>query len=113
MKHKDLIASIYLKHGQAVAGPNLDEAIEDIDERIRQYNDNGIDRLLIFDLSDSDLEHERHMCRGTGQPFGGYQKASVCGMQTGDAQRLTVRCGCIGKGRLPEIRSRKAGIVFE
>ncbi|MCI8280464.1 MAG: bifunctional phosphoribosyl-AMP cyclohydrolase/phosphoribosyl-ATP diphosphatase HisIE [Lachnospiraceae bacterium] len=61
MKHKDLIASIYLKHGQAVAGPDLDEAIEDIDERIRQYNDNGIDRLLIFDLSDSDLEHERHL----------------------------------------------------
>ena len=61
MKHKNLVASIYIKDGRAVNGPDDPTWIEDIDARLQHYNDNGIDRLLIFDLSESDDEHEKNL----------------------------------------------------
>lgn len=61
MKQKNLVASIYIKDGRAVNGPDDLTWIEDIDARLQHYNDNGIDRLLIFDLSESDDEHEKNL----------------------------------------------------
>lgn len=61
MTHKNLVASIYIKDGKAVSGPDAKTCIEDIDARLQHYNDNGIDRLLIFDLSESDDEHEKNI----------------------------------------------------
>ena len=58
MERKNLIASIYLKDGKAVRGFNSDETIDDLAQLVKLYNDSGIDKLLIFDLSDSDAEHE-------------------------------------------------------
>ena len=58
MENKNLVASIYLKRGKAVSGFDGKEIQEDVEELVKLYNDSGIDKLLIFDLSDSDLEHE-------------------------------------------------------
>ncbi|MBR5127861.1 MAG: bifunctional phosphoribosyl-AMP cyclohydrolase/phosphoribosyl-ATP diphosphatase HisIE [Roseburia sp.] len=59
MEHKNIVATIYLKDGKAVAGLN-DHTVtyEDVIELARLYNDSGIDKIIIFDLSSDDDEHE-------------------------------------------------------
>lgn len=61
MEHKNLVASIYLRNGQAVTGPDSNEAVADVEQLLKHYNDSGIDKLLIFDLSDTDNEHEKNL----------------------------------------------------
>ena len=61
MSRKNLIASIYLKNGQAVSGFDAKTVIEDIGALVKLYNDSGIDKLLIFDLSKDDAEHEKNL----------------------------------------------------
>lgn len=61
MKQKKLVASIYLKDGQAVAGPDSGQTVGDITELARFYNDSGFDKLLIFDLSKDEKEHEKNL----------------------------------------------------
>jgi phosphoribosyl-ATP pyrophosphohydrolase/phosphoribosyl-AMP cyclohydrolase len=58
MEHKNLIATIYLKNGMAVKGKNNPEIAGDLRELAKTYNDSGVDKLYIFDLSTSDTEHE-------------------------------------------------------
>lgn len=58
MEHKNLLAAIYLKNGKAVTGLDSDEYIEDVGALVKLYNDSGIDKLLIFDLSKDDVEHD-------------------------------------------------------
>lgn len=58
MEHKNLVASIYLKNGEAVTGFDCKERISDIGQLVKLYNDSGIDKLLIFDLSEDDKEHD-------------------------------------------------------
>lgn len=52
---------MYIKNGQAVT--SLDDATVagDYREIAKLYNDSGIDKIIILDLSDSDEEHERNV----------------------------------------------------
>lgn len=64
MEQKNIVATIYLKDGQAVKGLNNFEPVEgvtDVFELARLYNDSGIDKIIIFDLSDDDEEHEKNI----------------------------------------------------
>lgn len=61
MEQKNIVATIYLKNGQAVRGRNDFTPINDVITLVRFYNDSGIDKLLIFDLSDEDEEHEKNL----------------------------------------------------
>ncbi len=58
MENKNLVASLYLKDGKAVKNAGGMESAGDMASLVKFYNDSGIDKLLIFDLSDSDVEHE-------------------------------------------------------
>ena len=61
MEHKNIVATIYIKDGMAVPGPeNLDEK-RDILDLARLYNDSGIDKIICYDLSDDDDEHEKNI----------------------------------------------------
>jgi phosphoribosyl-ATP pyrophosphohydrolase/phosphoribosyl-AMP cyclohydrolase len=61
MEHKNIVATIYLKNGQAVRSIENQEPIGDVIRLARVYNDSGIDKIMIFDLSDDDDEHERNL----------------------------------------------------
>jgi phosphoribosyl-ATP pyrophosphohydrolase/phosphoribosyl-AMP cyclohydrolase len=61
MEHKNIVATIYLKNGQAVKSMEDTEPIGDVIRLARVYNDSGIDKIMIFDLSDDDEEHERSL----------------------------------------------------
>ena len=59
MEHKNIVATIYLKDQKAVKGlSDLSVLHEDVIELARFYNDSGIDKIMILDLSDTDEEHE-------------------------------------------------------
>ncbi|MGN0142524.1 MAG: bifunctional phosphoribosyl-AMP cyclohydrolase/phosphoribosyl-ATP diphosphatase HisIE [Roseburia sp.] len=62
MDHKNIVATIYLKNGKAVKGLDDPELFyDDVIELAKLYNDNGIDKIIIFDLSEDDEEHERNI----------------------------------------------------
>jgi phosphoribosyl-ATP pyrophosphohydrolase/phosphoribosyl-AMP cyclohydrolase len=61
MEHKNIVATIYLKHGQAVKGMGEHEPVDDVIRLAKLYNDSGIDKIIVFDLSDDDEEHERNL----------------------------------------------------
>ena len=69
MEHKNLIATIYLKNGMAVKGKHDLESAGDLKELAKLYNDSGVDKLYVFDLSATDNEHEvnlhmmKELCR--------------------------------------------------
>ena len=58
MEHKNLIATIYLKNGLAVKGKNNLEIAGELKDLAKTFNDSGVDKLYIFDLSTSDKEHD-------------------------------------------------------
>lgn len=61
MEFKNIVATIYLKNGQAVKGLSDFTPDGDIFERAKIYNDCGVDKIFIFDLSDDDDEHEKNL----------------------------------------------------
>ena len=62
MDQKNIVATIYLKNGQAVKGFDDHELLtEDVFALARLYNDSGIDKIIIFDLSEDDEEHEKNI----------------------------------------------------
>lgn len=61
MEQKNIVATIYLKDGQAVKGIDNFEPLDDVIQLARLYNDSGIDKIIIFDLSDDDEEHEKNI----------------------------------------------------
>ena len=61
MEFKNIVATIYLKDGKAVKSPTDFAPDGDIFERAKSYNDCGIDKIFIFDLSDDDEEHEKNL----------------------------------------------------
>lgn len=62
MEHKNIVATIYLKDQKAVKGlSDLSVLHEDVIELARFYNDSGIDKIMILDLSDTDEEHEKNI----------------------------------------------------
>ncbi len=58
---KNIVATIYLKDGIAVKGPNDFTPARDVFQSAKIYNDCGIDKIYIFDLSDDDEEHEKNL----------------------------------------------------
>lgn len=61
MEQKNIVATIYLKNGQAVKAIDDPTPMPDVIELARLYNDNGIDKIIVFDLSDDDEEHEKNI----------------------------------------------------
>ena len=62
MEYKNIVATIYLKNGRAVKSLTDFTPVGDVLERAKIYNDCGIDKIFLFDLSDDDEEHEK-ICR--------------------------------------------------
>ncbi len=58
MEYKNLIATIYLKNGVAVKGRGNMESAGDWKELAKVYNDSGVDKLYVFDLADTEKEHD-------------------------------------------------------
>ena len=61
MEHKNIVATIYLKDGKAIKARDNYEEYPDVIELAKLYNDSGIDKIMIFDLSRTDEEHERNI----------------------------------------------------
>lgn len=61
MEQKNMVASIYLKDGYAVQSPSLPEKKMDVLSLAKLYNDSGVDKIICYDLSDNDEEHERNI----------------------------------------------------
>lgn len=61
MEEKNIVATIFIKDGKAVK--NLDDHTElmDVIDLAKFYNDSGIDKILLLDLSDDDEEHEKNL----------------------------------------------------
>lgn len=61
MEHKNLVATIYIKDGYAVKNPTeLDEKY-DVLELAELYDDSGVDKIICYDLSTDDEEHEKNI----------------------------------------------------
>ena len=61
MDKKLLTAILYLKDGNAVKSAEDHEVVGDIFEMSSLYSDSGIDRIIVFDLSEADVEHEKNI----------------------------------------------------
>lgn len=61
MDHKNIVATIYLKDGKPVKSRTDFSSAGDLDTLTSLYNDSGIDKILIFDLSTEDEEHEKNI----------------------------------------------------
>ena len=61
MEQKNIVATIYLKNGRAVRSLDDHTEIQNVYSLCQVYNDSGIDKIIIFDLSDSDEEHEKNV----------------------------------------------------
>lgn len=61
MEQKNIVATIYLKNGQAVKGMEDFTPLEDVILLAKRYNDSGIDKIIVLDLSDDDEEHEKNI----------------------------------------------------
>ena len=61
MDTKNIVATLYLKDGKAVRSFKDFTEIEDVYQLCQMYNDSGIDKIIIFDLSTDDDEHEKNI----------------------------------------------------
>lgn len=61
MAYKILVSTIYIKNAQAVRGLEDPSIAGDYREIASLYNDSGIDKLIILDLSEDDEEHEKNV----------------------------------------------------
>jgi len=61
MEHKNIVATIYLKDGMAVANPEALDHTMDVLDLAQLYSDSGIDKIICFDLSTDDEEHEKNL----------------------------------------------------
>ena len=61
MEQKNIVATIYLKDGQAVMGPDDLTPLMDVIQLAKHYNDSGIDKIMVFDLSTDDEEQEKNI----------------------------------------------------
>ena len=57
MERKNLFATLYLKDGEAVLNQQNHQTIGSAEEIVKLYNDSGIDKIIIFDLSENKEEH--------------------------------------------------------
>mgnify|MGYP003318487846 CR=1 FL=1 len=61
MEHKNIVATIYIKDGMAVKNPQELDSKMDVVELASVYDDSGVDKIICYDLSDSDEEHEKNI----------------------------------------------------
>lgn len=61
MEFKNIVATLYLKEGQAVKSMEDFTVVGDVYELCQFYNDSGIDKIIIFDLSEDEDEHEKNL----------------------------------------------------
>ena len=61
MEHKNIVATIYIKDGMAVKSPTELEEKTDVLELASVYDDSGIDKIICYDLSSTDEEHEKNI----------------------------------------------------
>jgi len=61
MEQKNIVATLYLKNGKAVRSFDDFTEIQNVYDLCQVYNDSGIDKIIIFDLSDNDDEHEKNI----------------------------------------------------
>ncbi len=57
MEHKNIVATLFLKDGKAVKSTKDFSEIGDVYQLCRLYNDSGIDKIIVFDLSNELNEH--------------------------------------------------------
>mgnify|MGYP003563684934 CR=1 FL=1 len=56
---KNIVATLYLKNGQAVKSASDMTVMGDVYNLCQLYNDSGIDKIIIFDLSTDDDEKKK------------------------------------------------------
>ena len=61
MEQKNMVATIYLKDGMAVKSPSSPEEQMDVLTLAGLYNDSGVDKIICYDLSSDDEEHEKNI----------------------------------------------------
>ncbi len=61
IEQKDIIITLFLKDGILVKDFQDHTPAGNTEELIRTFNDNGIDKIIIYDLSDDDAEHEKNL----------------------------------------------------
>ena len=61
MEHKNIVATIYIKDGMAVPSAKELDKKQDVLELAKLYNDSGIDKIICYDLSTDDEEHEKNI----------------------------------------------------
>lgn len=61
MERKRLMATIYLKNGVALKNKDCQEPLGQAEEIARIYNDSGIDKILLWDLSETKEEHNNSL----------------------------------------------------
>lgn len=61
MEQKNIVATLYLKNGKAVKSFTDFSEIDDVYHLCQRYNDSGIDKIIVFDLSTDDDEHETNI----------------------------------------------------
>jgi phosphoribosyl-ATP pyrophosphohydrolase/phosphoribosyl-AMP cyclohydrolase len=61
MEQKNIVATLYLKNGKAVRSFHDYTLIDDVYDLCRLYNDSGIDKIVIWDLSTDDVEHNKNI----------------------------------------------------
>ena len=59
--HKDIIATIFLKKGMLVKGFKDHTPVCDPVRQIKSFNDNGMDKIILYDLSDDPAEHDQNL----------------------------------------------------
>ncbi len=58
---KDIIATVFLKKGNLVTHFQDHTIMGDTLSLIRSFNDSGIDKIILYDLSDDEAEHEENL----------------------------------------------------
>lgn len=61
MEHKNIVATIYLKDQKAVKSYHDFTPYDDAIQLAKLYSDSGVDKIMIFDLSTTDEEHDRNI----------------------------------------------------
>jgi phosphoribosyl-ATP pyrophosphohydrolase/phosphoribosyl-AMP cyclohydrolase len=61
MEYKIFAASMCLLNGEVVQGLHDHTKVGDYHEIAKMYNDSGIDKIIVLDLSESDEEHEKNV----------------------------------------------------
>ncbi len=61
MEKKTIVSTLYLKDGAAVKGFSDFTSAGSLHAKVRLYNDSGIDKIIIYDLSEDDREHEKNI----------------------------------------------------